>query len=103
MNPEAKSPPTGGGAAVWWAIWAVTLFGLVLIYVFIGRKLPTQVAPPNLVIDLFAFGLLTTSCLLRWLILPRIKRAQQAFVLFVAGLALAEGCGIIGIFLTGVN
>ena len=38
----------------------------------------------------------------RWLVLPRYDEMRRAFAMYVVGLALAEGCGILGIFLGGV-
>jgi len=49
--------------------------------------------------DVVGLAELLASCLARWWGLPRIRRVQPAFVLFVAGLALAEACGLIGVFL----
>jgi hypothetical protein len=34
--------------------------------------------------------------------LPRLTSLARAFPLFIAGLALAEACGLLGIFLGGV-
>jgi hypothetical protein len=39
------------------------------------------------------------AVIMRWFVLPRFEDQKRAFPIFVAGLALAESCGIIGIFL----
>ena len=44
---------------------------------------------------------LFVSIVIRWLVLPRATEPNRAIVLFVVGLALAEGCGFLGIFLGG--
>jgi hypothetical protein len=36
------------------------------------------------------------------LVLPRFSDLKRAFPMFIAGLALAEACGLLGIFLGGV-
>ena len=41
------------------------------------------------------------SIIIRWLVLPRYTEMPRAFVMFIAGLALAEGCGLLGLFLGG--
>jgi len=87
---------------IWWVIWASILGGLVLIYLFLalGKPLP-PVARENPLQGLIGFVPLFISIILRWLVLPRATDPARAFVLFIVGLALAEGCGLLGIFLGG--
>lgn len=42
---------------------------------------------------------LALSGVVRWLVIPRIKERVRAFPMFVVGIALAEACGMLGIFL----
>lgn len=87
---------------VWWVIWAAILTGLVVIYAFLGRgPLPAVVPGANPLANLVGLVPLFVSIIIRWLVLPRSVDPRAAFVLFIAGLALAEGCGILGIFLGG--
>jgi hypothetical protein len=82
-------------------IWGAILGGLVLIYLFLGRG-PVKPAPAgDLLFNLAGMVPLFVSIVIRWLVLPRYTDLRRAFVLFIIGLALAEGCGILGIFLGG--
>jgi hypothetical protein len=45
---------------------------------------------------------LFVSIIIRWLVLPRFSDLKLAFPMFIVGLALAEACGLLGIFLGGV-
>jgi hypothetical protein len=87
---------------IWWIIWASVLGGLVLIYLLLaqGKPLP-PVSRENLLQGLIGIVPLFVSIVLRWLVLPRATDPNRAFVLFIVGLALAEACGILGIFLGG--
>ncbi len=51
--------------------------------------------------DLVGLVPLFISIVLRWLVIPRITVMRQGFVVFLAGLVLAETCGLLGIFLGG--
>ena len=88
---------------VWWLVWGGLLTGLVLIYAGLGRgpvRLPPAGAHP--LAGLVGFLPLFISIVIRWLVLPRMTSLARAFPLFIAGLALAEACGLLGIFLGGV-
>ena len=111
------------------ALVALTL-GLVLLFLglpYLGWVVPAAVAFAGWWLTgigspvLFAIALTVTAVLalvfgvpaLRraavtsWLmplmgrVLPRMSDPQRGFVLFIVGLALAEACGILGIFLGG--
>lgn len=87
---------------VWWVVWGAILTGLVIIYLFLGRTKPLP--PPsaeNSLQGLVALGPMFVSIVIRWLVLPRATDPNRAFVMFILGIALAEGCGIIGIFSGG--
>ena len=88
---------------IWWILWAAILIGLILIYVglALGRPLPASGPTSELPVNLVGVVPLFLSIILRWLVLPRMSDPQRGFVLFIVGLALAEACGILGIFLGG--
>lgn len=87
---------------VWWVFWAATLTGLMLIYLFLaqGKPLPPASAE-NPLQGLVGLVPLFVSIVIRWLVLPRATDPNRAFVLFIVGAALAEGCGLLGIFVGG--
>jgi hypothetical protein len=88
---------------VWWIIWAAILSGLVVIYLAFaaGRPLPPGGDPAELPLNLAGVVPLFVSIVLRWLVLPRLVEPVRALVLFIAGVSLAEACGLLGIFLGG--
>ena len=86
---------------IWWIIWAAILAGLLVIYFALGRG-PIKPSPDKDVLkNLVGLVPLFVSIVIRWLALPRFDSLQRAFPLYIAGLALAEACGILGIFLGG--
>ena len=87
---------------IWWSIWAATLTGLGMIYLLLvqGKPLPPASAENSLQ-GLVGFVPLFVSIVIRWLVLPRLTEPARVFVFFVAGVALAEACGLLGIFLGG--
>jgi len=98
MNPD---PQLRAKLLVWWIIWGATLAGLGLLYVFFGRR---PLPPPDgkdLILNLAGVVPLFVSIIIRWLVLPRFGDLTRALPMFIAGIALAEACGIIGIFLGG--
>ena len=87
---------------IWWIIWASILTGLIVIYYFLGRGPLAPAAPgANPFANLIGFVPLFVSIVIRWLVLPRYTEPGPALVMFIIGLSLAEGCGILGIFLGG--
>lgn len=103
MNPSNSLPAPADRPPlfVWWIIWAAVLAGLVVIYFALGRG-PVKASPDKDVLqNLIGLVPLFVSIVLRWLVLPRCDTLQRAFPLFVAGLALGEACGVLGIFLGG--
>jgi hypothetical protein len=87
---------------VWWVIWGATLSGLVLLYLFLvqGKPLPAPSAE-NPLQGLVGVVPLFVSIVLRWLVVPRLTDPTRALVGFIVGVALAEACGLLGIFLGG--
>ncbi len=87
---------------VWWIIWAATLGGLGLIYLFLAQGKPLPPASrDNSLQGLIGLVPLFVSIVIRWLVLPRATDPSRALVLFIIGVALAEACGFLGIFLGG--
>lgn len=93
MNaPLPKSP----APVIWWILWAAITGGLIAIYVALRPTAPAG-APASLrYVPLVPFA---AAVLVRWFVLPRFREGARAFPLFIVGLALAEACGIIGLFL----
>ncbi len=100
MNFAQQTPPQLP-VPVWWILWAGITGGLVLVYVLLGHT-AAPVAPelPEFLPYLIATPLLL-SCVVRWLVLPRMTSRLKAFPIFIIGLALAEGSGLLGVFLGG--
>lgn len=90
-QPNRPAPPV-----VWWIIWAAITIGLAVIY---GAIPPTTPKVNVEAIRYLPLLPLAAAVIVRWLILPRLTDAMRAFPIFIVGLALAEGCGIFGIFL----
>lgn len=85
---------------LWWIVWLAILCGPVVMFV-VWRS---QSEPGAKTLGGFAwFALLPLlfSSGLRWLLLPRQQIAIKAYVIFVMGLATAESCSLLGIFLGG--
>jgi hypothetical protein len=101
MFPDPAAPRRRARLMVWWIIWAGVLGGLVMIYVFLGRTPQPRRSPQESLTGLVGLGPLFLSVVTRWLVLPRFRTADRALPVFIVGLAMAEGCGILGIFLGG--
>ncbi len=87
---------------IWWIIWATIFAGLIVVYCFLGRgPLPPAVPGAHPLAGLAGLVPLFVSIIIRWLVLPRSPEPRGAFVMFIIGLALAEGCGLLGIFIGG--
>jgi hypothetical protein len=83
-------------------IWFAILGGLVMIHLFLGQAEPGQTAAPDeSVTGLVGLAPLLFSIVVRWLVLPRFTEPPKALPVFIIGLAMAEACGILGIFLGG--
>ncbi len=98
QSPEGKNRQM---LLVWWIAWAAILTGLLVIYFVLGRGPVKPVAEKDLLKHLVGLIPLFVSIVIRWLVLPRFDSLQRAFPIYIVGLALAEGCGLLGIFLGG--
>lgn len=96
MNPNASQPPPT--KMVIWIIWFAITFGLVIIYSFAAPPAPAgdQGSDPLQYLPLVPLAI---SVFIRWALLPRQKTIAAALPVFIVGLAMAEGCGIIGMFI----
>ena len=88
---------------IWWIIWAAPLVGLTLIYLFLRGDQPplAHVPPKETLTGLIGLVPLFISIVIRWLMLPRYTKEGRALVIFIIGIALAEGCGLLGTFIGG--
>jgi hypothetical protein len=99
MNPD---PQIKAKLLIWWIIWGAVLAGLVILYLAFGRGRPLPKPDgKDLFLNLAAVVPLFISIVIRWLVLPRFSGLGRALPMFIAGVALAESCGIIGLFLGG--
>lgn len=95
MNPPAPKPPV---VFIWWIIWAAITAGLTALYFTLGQR-PSPTHSDVIVIRYLPLAPLGLAVVVRWLVLPRVAERLRAFSIFIIGLALAESCGILGIFL----
>ncbi len=86
---------------IWWIVWAAPLLGLIAINSMI-HPTPAPDLVKNPLPHLVGLVPLALSIIIRWLVLPRSNEVRRTFVLFVLGVALAEGCGLLGVFMGGV-
>jgi hypothetical protein len=92
MNtPPNKAPPP----IILWIIWFAITAGLTVIYFVLGHS-PGQLPAEGL--KYLPLGPLFISTVIRWFVLPRFSGAR-AFPVFIIGMALAEACGLLGIFI----
>jgi hypothetical protein len=103
MGTEPSADKSKQMLLVWWIAWGAVLGGLVVIYLALGRGPvePEPVADKDVLKHLIGLVPLFASVVIRWLVLPRFDSLQRAFPIYIVGLALAEGCGILGIFFGG--
>lgn len=103
INSDVNAQRNRAKLLIWWIIWGSVLGGLALIYVLLGRgpQGPKELVAEKALTGLVGLIPLMVSTVIRWLVLPRYTEMGRALVMFVFGLSLAEGCGLLGIFLGG--
>lgn len=97
MNAEHPSPQKLPPTVVWWVLWFSMAFGLVLQRSFLNTAKSAEVAGAGVII----IAPLVASVVVRFFVLPRITRRAKAFPVFVAGVAMAEAGGLLGLFVGG--
>ncbi len=98
MHADAAPRSAAARALLWWILWAGAIAALVAIDYAMRQVSAASPGLRSAGLDAVALVDLLVSCLARWWVLPRVQRVQTAFVLFVVGVAMAESCGLIGIF-----
>jgi hypothetical protein len=97
-----KEKPTSA-ALVFWIIWFAILNGLFILLFLAAGGIPKGVnegeAPWGVVV--VAGMLAAVSMAIRFLHIPRISEPAKLLPAMIVGLAMAEGIGIIGMFLVG--
>lgn len=88
--------PAPNPLLVWWILWFAILSGLVMLFFFLGGGATTPSAGPLTYFPLIPLAL---GAFVRWVVLPRMKTATQALPVFMIGLALSEGSGILSFVL----
>ena len=99
VKPAAGNRGPWPPVLIWWVLWLGLLAGYLQVC-YLGRHLRPPASAAAVVL-LVGAGCVALSAACRWLLLPRVARAPVAFILFLVGLALAEACGYVGIFLGG--
>ena len=99
MIPDPDAQRVRRTVLIMWVIWAAELMFLATLQLAMGRNAPLAT---NSFVNLAGFVPLFVSIIIRWLAMPR-SGAQPGglLVMFIIGVALAEACGILGVFLGG--
>ena len=98
-GPDAQRSKTH--LLIFWMIWGSILAGLVVIYAVLGQGPVKPVVAADLPVNLAGIVPLFVSIVIRWLVLPRCQGFSRVLPIYIVGLALAEACGLLGIFLGG--
>jgi hypothetical protein len=92
-------PPPSPPLLIWWILWFAMTNGLIVQRFFLAKGFNDGDGSLALV----AIAPLLVSAGIRFLLLPRMKTKLKAFPIFIVGLATAEACGLLGIFLGGTH
>jgi hypothetical protein len=98
-GPDAQRQKTQ--LLIWWVLWGAVLNGLIVLYFLLGRGPEKPAVAGDVLTNLVGVVPLFVSIVIRWLVLPRYDELKRALPIYVAGLALAESCGVLGMFLGG--
>lgn len=81
---------------IWWVLWGTIVFGYIGIYMILPSGSSHEVSPTS---RYFPIVPLSLSIIVRWMVLPLVLGKGAALPVFLFGLAMAETCGILAIFL----
>lgn len=100
---QFNSTHTAPNKLTFWVIWFAIFSGIFIIQVFAAGGFPSgeNEGQPPMVILLLSIGAVVISTAIRWLVIPKIKQVQPLLTAMIIGLALAEGCAILGMFVLG--
>jgi hypothetical protein len=84
---------------VLWIIWFGITSGLCTLYFVVGRGTDIISSESNAALRFIPMAPLALSVLVRFFLLPRIKSLSKVLPFYIIGLSMAEGSGIIAIFL----
>ena len=90
-----NNAPAPNPRIVLWILWFAITSGLVMIYTMIPAN-----GPGSKQLQFLPILPLAISGFIRWVLLPKATTIAGAMPIFIIGLAMAEGCGLLGIFLT---
>lgn len=96
MIPPSSDSNPKSPLLIWWVIWGAICMGLTVMY-FVIR--PTGGSESSTDLQYIPLVPLALSAVVRWIILPQFKQRSKAFPLFIVGLAMAEGSGLMAMFL----
>jgi hypothetical protein len=98
-KPSPQPPPT---ALIEWLLWTALITGMLVLYITLGV---TVTPPPEQtsasMVSYAGLLPLTLSCVVRWVLLPRITNRKKRLPIFIVGMAMAEGSGLLALFLGG--
>jgi len=98
MSTDKKKSSGFTQFVLWWLVWVALLIGILFIYIEIGIS-KVIYDDPDMTMDYLGLQPLIVSCVIRWVVLPRLTHARAAFQLFIIGIVLAESSSYIGLFL----
>jgi len=82
-----------------WILWFAITTGFCLVYLFFGQAKSSSPTLPDPVFRLLPLISLSGAMAVRFMLLPRFKTLTKVLPVFIVGLSLAEGSGIIATFL----
>jgi len=101
MIPGPEAARLKAQLLVFWIMWGSILTGLVLLYAFLGQGPVKPAVAADLPVNLAGLVPLFVSIIIRSLLLPRSSNIGRVLPFYIVGLALAETCGLLGIFVGG--
>jgi len=84
---------------VLWILWFAITVGLCMVYLLLGRNSVVVADKGNEVLRFVPLVPLALSVAVRFLLLPKFKSLTKVLPIYIVGLSMAEGSGIIAMFL----